>query len=119
MDKLSGFYPNLAGSNPAEGAYANMVSTMRKRPKIEITEIASGKKISFKKLKKLNQEDKDGRLEQLISRSRLLSEQILTRSQIEKFIKDGWLHEIVFNNQVYFDRKEALNCARNILKDEK
>lgn len=83
---------------------------MKRKPRPDIRD-AFGKKITMKKLRRLNEEDL---LARAIRLETLISEKILSRSQIDKFEQDGVLHKIEWHNGAYFDKKELRECLRRV-----
>ena len=82
---------------------------MKKRPRPDIRD-ASGKKITMKHFRELNEEEL---LSRAVPLEMLLSEKILSRSQIDRFEERGVLHKIAWRNRVYFDKQEVRECLRS------
>ena len=74
-----------------------------------IIENGFGKKLSLKQLKK---EYEEYLSEKTISRNRLIAEEIMISSQINKFIKEKKLNKIKYKNKLYFDIKEVGKCIK-------
>ncbi len=86
---------------------------MKKRPKIEITEASSGKRISFKKFKEQN---RDELLKYAISKKDVLGRKILTKVQLEKAVESNLLREVSFQNGVFFIEKELMQYVKQLLR---
>ncbi len=89
---------------------------MKKKPKVEITEITSDKKISFRQFKAANKEEL---LTHAIAKKQLISNGTFTRSKLQKLVDEKELHEVVFAGAIYFERDEVSSYLKNLISKKK
>ncbi len=83
---------------------------MVKNKKLEIQD-RDGNIISFKKFKAAN---KDELLTHAIAKKQLISNGAFSRFKLKKLVEEKKLHEIIFADEIYFEREEIANYLRGL-----
>ncbi|GEM_PF-2613765 len=85
---------------------------MVKNKKLEIKD-RDGNIISFKKFKAANKEEL---LTHAVAKKQLISAGTFTRSKLQKLVEEKKLHEIIFADEIYFERDEVADYLKNLIK---
>ena len=66
---------------------------------------------SFKEFRVAN---KESLLEHAIPQGQLIADSIFTQSEINELVCQGKLHKILLANKTYFDKKEIIDCYKQL-----
>lgn len=88
---------------------------MIRNKKLEIID-RGGSTISFRKFKAANKEEL---LMHATTKKQLISNGVLTSDKIRKLVEKKKLSEIIFANEVYFERNEVTDCLKNWIDKRK
>ena len=78
---------------------------MPKKIKVEITSVITGKRVSFRQLKK---EMREVVPDSVMARKLIVKSGLLSRAQIDKAVKLGALQELIFNEEIYYNKAKYL-----------